>query len=86
MRRLMLNVLILSAAATAAFAEPRPAREPQAVSAERFAKPAAQVGYTPHAYSEDARRIADCLATYPSYDHRTDRVEVRPGVTQRCPF
>jgi hypothetical protein len=37
-------------------------------------------------YSDPSRRIVDCAASFPGYDHRTDLYEVRPGETQRCPL
>ncbi|WP_133254320.1 hypothetical protein [Phenylobacterium deserti] len=81
-----LALTALTAASTSALAqsEKKPEqRRPVAVSAERFAQPAAYVE-SGHGYSERARRISDCLATYPNYNWRTDRIQVRPGVTRRC--
>jgi len=64
-----------------------PAQPPAAVSAQRFAVPAVETTHlAPQGYSDEARRIADCLATYPGYDHRTDQIEVSPGVNRRCPL
>ena len=81
-----LALAALTAASTSALAQsentPAP-RRPIAVSAERFAQPAAYVERG-HGYSERVRHISDCLATYPNYDWRTDRIRVRPGVTRRC--
>lgn len=62
-------------------------RPPAAVSVERYARPAAATAPDDqHGYSADARRMADCLASYPNYDARTDRLEVRPGETRPCPL
>lgn len=55
----------------------------QAVAAERYAVRASYVSGG-HGYSARARRITACLAAYPTYDWRTDRVRVRPGVTHPC--
>lgn len=91
MRRLFCTALIAAAAGASACAETQPepiaARAPAAVAAQRFATPAVESTHlAPHGYSEHARRIADCLSSYPGYDHRTDSIAVRPGVTRRCPL
>ena len=91
MRGLFCRTLITAAVGASACAETRPvpvaARAPAAVAAQRFGVSAVEATHlAPHGYSSEARRIADCLASYPGYDHRTDRVEVRPGVTRRCPL
>jgi hypothetical protein len=68
-------------------AAPVAGRPPAAVSVQRYARPAVETtdgGTT--GYSADARRLADCLASYPNYDYRTDRFELRPGVTRPCPL
>jgi len=80
---------VLALAATAAQAAPAaptaktPARA--APSAERYA---VQASYhsrdTGRGYSARGRHMVDCLASYRSYDPRTDRVFVRPGVSRRC--
>jgi hypothetical protein len=60
---------------------------PAAVSAQSFAAPVAGQAATPQTgYSAGARRMADCLASYPGYDYRTDSYEAAPGVTRRCPL
>jgi hypothetical protein len=60
-------------------------RGPAAVSAERYGSRANYVdARAGHGYSAQARHMTDCLATYPSYDPRTDQVTIRPGVTRRC--
>jgi hypothetical protein len=91
MRGLFCRALILCAVGASACAQTQPApvtaQTPVAVSAQRFAVPAVETTHlAPHGYSEEARRIADCLATYPGYDHRTDQIEVSPGVNRRCPL
>ena len=91
MRRLFYRALIATTAAASACAEAPPAPDappaPAAVSVQRFAFPAIESTHLPpHGYSETARRAADCLASYPGYDVRTDRIEVRRGVTRRCPL
>ena len=65
--------------------EPAPAAHPpSAVSVQRYAAPATE---TPQVgYSAGARRLADCLASYPNYDYRTDEYQAAPGVTRRCPL
>jgi hypothetical protein len=58
---------------------------PAARSAEAYAVQASYRGALEEkGYSRQARRVADCLATYPgAYDPKTDRVRV--GVqTRRC--
>lgn len=60
-------------------------RRPAAVAAERYAVRANYVdARAGHGYSAEARHMTDCLATYSTYDLRTDRFEVRPGVTRKC--
>jgi hypothetical protein len=92
MRALIWSALMLGVTGSAAWADPEPApvtnRPPaEAASAQRYAQPAAATTRpAPQGYSADARRIADCLATYPGYDHRTDHIQVRPGVTRPCPL
>ena len=60
---------------------------PAAVSVQRYANPAVETAPgAPKGYSAAARRLADCLASYPNYDVRTDRYELSPGVTRPCPL
>lgn len=81
---LALSTLAFAAPAAAVERTPSPKAE-AAPSAQRFAQPASYRGpVMSHGYSARARRIADCLATYPGYDPKTDRVIVRPGVARRC--
>lgn len=83
---LVLGTLALAAPQANASAQERPAaRKISAASADRFGAQASYHGPAlEHGYSARALRIADCLATYPGYDPKTDRVAVRPGVTRRC--
>jgi hypothetical protein len=61
--------------------------EPQAATAQHFAAPAAATAPAAQTgYSDGARRLADCLASYPGYDYRTDRYQAAPGVTAPCPL
>lgn len=78
----------LAVSATTAGAQAlKPARPPAAVSAERYGVRTNYVdARAGHGYSAQARRTADCLATFPSYDPRTDRVTLRSGATRRCPL
>jgi hypothetical protein len=57
-----------------------------AVSADSFAVSAIHHGQTLDVgYSDETRRAAACLATYPgAYDPRTDLVRLRSGETRRC--
>ena len=82
----VLALSTLALAAPAAAVEGAPSRKAEAApSAQRFAQPASYRGpVMSHGYSARVRRIADCLATYPGYDPKTDRVIVRPGVARRC--
>lgn len=91
MRQLMCAAVALGAfalAAPQAMAQPQKtegARQYAAVSAQRFATDAtARTPALGHGYSARALHIADCLATYPGYDPKTDRVVVRRGVSKRC--
>lgn len=81
MRASICTALLVCAAATAACAETA-----GALSAQSYAAPTSAAASAQHGYSDDARRHADCVATYPGYDPRTDTYEVRPGVTRRCPL
>ncbi len=85
MRQLFFVVMAVSAFATTYHpAMAADAGKPAAVSAERYGVKASYSAPAEHGYSAEARRITDCLATYRTYDVRTDRVEVRPGVSRRC--
>lgn len=94
MRPPVWSALVLSLAGPAAWAqvEPRtanaarpPPKPPAAVSAQRYAQPAAEIT-SQKGYSAESRRAADCLASYPGYDLRTDRIQVSAGVTRPCPL
>lgn len=87
MRQIPGAVLILSLFVSPAAADGKtPSGKAEAApSAQRFAQAASHRGpEMSHGYSPRARRIADCLATYPGYDPKSDRVVVRPGVTRPC--
>ncbi|HVI32792.1 hypothetical protein [Phenylobacterium sp.] len=89
MRQITGALLVLTAlglAAPAAAGETKTPRKAEtAQAAQHFAQAASYRGpVMSHGYSARARRIADCLATYPGYNPKTDRVVVRPGVTRRC--
>lgn len=59
----------------------------QAAAAERYGSPTAYQAPGPgKGYSADARRRADCLASYPGYDWRTDRIQGRNGESRPCPL
>lgn len=83
MRAPICTLLVVCAAATAACAETSTSA---AIGAQSYGAPASATAGDQHGYSDDARRHADCVATYPGYDPRTDTYEVRPGVTRRCPL
>lgn len=96
MRPPIWSALVLGLAGPAAWAEVEPApasaarppaQAPAATSAQRYGQPVAETTRPAQkGYSAEARRVADCLATYPGYDHRTDRIQVSPGVTRPCPL
>lgn len=83
------GALALAAAAIAAPPSHKPsaaAAAAQAPSAEAHGVAAAyRTPQAGHGYSAGARRRADCLASYPGYDWRTDRIQVR-GVARPCPL
>lgn len=83
MRQPICMLLLVCAAATAACAETSTSA---AIGAQSYGSPASAVVGGQTSYSDEARRHADCVATYPGYDPRTDTYEVRPGVTRRCPL
>jgi hypothetical protein len=97
MRPLICTAVAVSALAcgVAASAAPKHAAQPQtqaqaqtpAAAADRYAVATAYRTPTPgHGYPADARRRADCLASYPGYDWRSDRIHTRGGVTRPCPL
>jgi hypothetical protein len=69
-----------------ALAADQPALKAQhAAAVGDFGRPASDRGpVLEKGYTAKARRIADCLATYPGYDPKTDRVAVSPGVSRPC--
>jgi hypothetical protein len=76
----------LALSSIAAQAKDLPRRPAAAApSAERYGVAASYRSPTPgRGYSARARHMADCLATYRSYDPNTDRVVLRGGATRRC--
>lgn len=79
-----LGAIALIAGPATAGDRPAKLRTAAAVSADSRAVPAAYRGPTVgHGYTADARRRADCLATYPSYDPRADRIRTDRGA-RRC--
>ncbi|MDB5441887.1 MAG: hypothetical protein JWP86_1154 [Phenylobacterium sp.] len=84
--RIGLSAAALTLASLAAQAKPAPKQPPAAApSAERFGVPTSFRGASEgRGYSARDRHMADCLATYPGYNPKTDRVIVAPGVTRRC--
>jgi len=83
---LIASAMALSAAAAHA-APKEPARSQQfaAVSAGRYGQQASYTGPTLEVgYSSSTRRIADCLASFPGYNPRTDFIWSRSGPKQRC--
>ena len=85
--RIGLSAAALALLGLAAEAKPAPKQPPPpaAPSAERFGVPTSfRATSDGHGYSARDRHMADCLATYPGYNPKTDRVVVGPGVTRRC--
>ena len=95
MRVAVRSLLIASAlaltAASAQAAPKEPARGQQvaansvANSVERHAIQATYTGpQLEVGYSSSTRRIADCLASFPGYNPKTDLIWSRSGPKQRC--
>jgi hypothetical protein len=84
--RIGLSAAALALASLGAQAKPAAKHAPApAASAERYGVTASyRTAPEGRGYSARDRHMADCLATYRSYDPRTDRVVLRPGVTRRC--
>jgi hypothetical protein len=85
--RIGLSAAALALAGLAAEAKPapKPPPPPAAPSADRFGVPTSfRATSDGRGYSARDRHMADCLATYPGYNPKTDRVVVAPGVTRRC--
>lgn len=75
-------------AATAAQAAPKDPARGQQIAANSVERHAIQASYTgPQlevGYSTSTRRIADCLASFPGYNPKTDFIWSRSGPKQRC--
>ncbi len=86
MRQLTVKALpgLLCVLAACAQLDASTTHSPAAVSAQRYAKQAADTPET--GYSAETRRLADCLASYPNYDYRTDLYEAQPGQPHPCPL
>ena len=87
MRSFMLMLASLGAiAASAASAQTMTTtKTPAAMAAERYGMKASYTGpQLDVGYSRSERHIADCLATYPRYDPKTDLIRLRSGETRRC--
>jgi hypothetical protein len=91
MREIVSTALIVGAVAllaTAAQAAPRDVQPPQQLAAASAARYGVQASYTgPQlevGYSAGARHIADCLASFPGYNPRTDQIRSPSGAVQRC--
>jgi len=84
---LVIAAAVALAAATAQAAPKEPARGQQ-VAANSVGRYAVQATYTgPQlevGYSSSTRRIADCLASFPGYNPKTDQIWSRSGPRQRC--
>ena len=76
------------AAATAQAAPKESAPGQQRMAANSVERHAIQATYTgPQlevGYSTSTRRIADCLASFPGYNPKTDFIWSRSGPKQRC--
>jgi hypothetical protein len=71
--------------ACAAHAQDNRPQRVEAISTERFAAEATFRGLTAgQGYSDQTRRMTDCLVSDRRYDPRIDRIRVAPGVTRRC--
>ena len=71
--------------AQAAPKETAPGQQVAANSADRYAVQASYTGpQLDVGYSSSTRRIADCLASFPGYNPKTDLIWSRSGPKQRC--
>jgi len=84
-------LLIASAVALSAVtaqAAPKDSARGQQMAANSVERHAIQASYTgPQlevGYSSSTRRIADCLASFPGYNPKTDLIWSRSGPKQRC--
>ena len=90
MREIVSTALIAGAVAlvtTAAQAAPKdvPHQQFAAAAAARYGVQASYTGpQLEVGYSAGARHIADCLASFPGYDPRTDLIRSPSGAVQRC--
>jgi len=84
---LLIAGAVALAAASAQAAPKEPARG-QVIAANSVGRYAIQATYTgPQlevGYSTSTRRIADCLASFPGYNPKTDLIWSRSGPKQRC--
>ena len=78
----------LALAAASAQAAPKEPARAQTMAANSVGRYAIQATYTgPQlevGYSTSTRRIADCLASFPGYNPKTDLIWSRSGPKQRC--
>lgn len=86
MRQLIRSLAGFAVLAGLSACAPAKPHTPQAVSADRFAKPAAEAAAPVEevGYDAGARHIADCLAAHSSYDYRTDSFHTYSGQNHRC--
>ena len=91
MRAVLSTTLIAAAVlvASAVQAEPAPPARVQ-LAANSVTSYSVQAAYTgPQlevSYSTSTRRIADCLASFPGYNPKTDMIWSRTSPKQRCPL
>ncbi|MEO8115245.1 MAG: hypothetical protein ABI655_12740 [Phenylobacterium sp.] len=82
---ILATIGLMAAVASSAQAQAVSPKPAVAVSVERFA---VQADYRSpgfgQGYGPQARHRADCLASLRTYDPKTDRFTVRPGVSRRC--
>ena len=84
---LVAGAMTLGAAAQAAPKDPARGQQFAAVSAARYGAQASYTGPELNVgYSSSSRRIADCLASFPGYNPRTDLIWSRSGPRQHCKF
>lgn len=89
MRIVLSTALIAAATLMAASVQAEPAARVQLI-ANSIASYGVQAAYTgPQlvvGYSTSTRRIADCLASFPGYNPKTDMIWSRSAPKQRCPL
>ena len=91
MRAYASTALIAAATLIAASVQAQPAVPARVqLAANAVTSYAVQAAYTgPQlnvGYSVSARRIADCLASFPGYNPKTDMIWSRSAPKQRCPL